>query len=129
MKKIIAITATIFLSLFFVTLIMAPDKAVSSSNSDKGASIPDSVTKILEKSCYPCHSAPGSGMAMMHLNFDNWEKYNPEKQADKAKSICKKATSGKMPTSSFKKNNPDKIPTEKEINTLCNWANSLEIKK
>jgi hypothetical protein len=39
----------------------------------------------------------GNGMAMMHLNLTNWDKFSPEKQADKAKDMCKMVSKGKMP--------------------------------
>jgi hypothetical protein len=131
MKKILAITASVFMVAIIISLISMPSRAFNSpgkTNPSMTSSIPDSVSKILEKSCFPCHSDPGNGMAMMKLNFDKWETYTPEKQADKAKAICKKVSAGKMPTSSFKKNNPDKVPTDKETNILCNWSNSFEKK-
>jgi hypothetical protein len=130
MKKMLAFTAVIVVLTMAASIILVPSRAVSSkfSKSPAGQVIPDSIGALLEKSCFPCHSAPGSGMAMMKLNFDKWDSYSPEKQADKAKSMCKKVTAGKMPTSSFRKNNPDKVPTEKETTMLCNWANSLPTK-
>jgi hypothetical protein len=131
MKKMLAFTTLTVVLIFAATLILAPSNAVSSSKSSNpsvGNPIPDSIGTIIEKSCYPCHSAPGNGMAMSHLNFDKWDNYSPEKQANKANAMCKKVTAGKMPTGSFRKNNPDKVPTEKEVTMLCNWANSLQKK-
>jgi hypothetical protein len=128
MKKIFAITSSILLVTLFATIVIMPGRAISSSNMKSGSSFPDSVGSILEKSCYPCHSEPGNGMAMRRVNFDKWDGYSAEKQTDKAKDICKMVTKGKMPTSSFKKNNPDKVPTDKEVSILCNWAASFEKK-
>ena len=131
MKNIFAFFTAILMLAVTASVLLAPTTAISSSttlNTPAISSIPDSIATILEKSCYPCHSSPASGMAMMKLNFDKWDTYGPEKQADKAKGICKKVTAGKMPTSSFRKNNPDKIPSEKETKILCNWANSFEKK-
>ena len=129
MKKMLTFSAAIVVLTMAASIILVPS-AVSSkfSKTSAGYSIPDSIGDLIEKSCYPCHSAPGTGMAMMKLNFDKWDTYSPEKQMDKAKAMCKKVTAGKMPTSSFRKNNPDKVPTEKETTMLCNWANSIQTK-
>jgi len=35
-------------------------------------------------------------------------------------------TKGKMPPKSFKESNPDAVPTEKEIKTICAWAESIK---
>jgi hypothetical protein len=128
MKKIFAVAVSVLTIAIIVTMIAMPSRAISSSNPSNPSmtsSIPDSVSKIIEKSCFPCHSAPGNGMAMSHLNFDKWETYKPEKQADKAKSMCKQVTKGSMPTKSFRNNNPDKVPTPAEVQVICNWANSF----
>jgi hypothetical protein len=131
MKKFFVVALSALTFAVIVSMIAMPSRAISSSkftNPSMTSSIPDSVSAILEKSCFPCHSEPGNGMAMMKLNFDKWETYTLEKKADKAKAMCKKVSAGKMPTSSFRKNNPEKVPTEKETNVLCNWSNSFEKK-
>lgn len=128
MKKLFAIVVSVFMIAIIVTMIAMPSRAISSSetsNPSMTSSIPDSIGNIIEKSCYPCHSAPGKGMAMMKLNFDNWETYNPEKQADKAKKMCNKVTKGAMPPKSFRNNNPDKVPTQAQVQVICNWAASF----
>ena len=128
MKKIFAIAASVFTIAIIVTMIAMPSRAISSSkssNPEMTSSIPDSVNKILVKSCFPCHSAPGTGMAMMHVDFDKWGTYKPEKQADKAKAMCNKVTKGAMPPKSFQNNNPDKVPTQAQIRIICNWAASF----
>jgi hypothetical protein len=130
MKKMLAFTAAIFVFTIAASIILVPSSSIGSklAKSPAGSVIPDSINGLLEKSCFPCHSSPGNGMAMMKLNFDKWDTYSLEKQADKAQAMCKKVTAGKMPTSSFRKNNPDKVPTDKETTMLCNWANSLKTK-
>jgi hypothetical protein len=128
MKKFFAIAASVFMTAIIITLIAMPSRAFNSTgNPDPSmtSSIPDSVSKILEKSCFPCHSAPGKGMAMSKVNFDNWETYKPEKQAAKANAICKEVTKQGMPPKSFRENNPDKVPTQAEVQVICNWAASF----
>lgn len=128
MKKLFAISVSVFMIAIIVTMIAMPSRAISSSetsNPSMISSIPDSIGNIIEKSCFPCHAAPGNGMAMMKLNFDKWETYKPEKQADKAKAMCNKVTKGAMPPKSFRNNNPDKVPTQAQVQVICNWAASF----
>jgi hypothetical protein len=87
--------------------------------------IPDSVWTIINNSCTDCHSTDGSGMAKSKINFDKWDTYSPEKQANKAEDICEQLKKGSMPPNGFRKNNPDRIPSEKEITMICNWAGSV----
>jgi uncharacterized membrane protein len=131
MKKTLVITVSLIMISFIVMMIAMPSRADSTretSNTAMTTSIPDSVNTILEKSCYPCHSAPGKSMAMSKVNFDKWETYKPEKRADKAEDICKEVTKGGMPPKSFRSNNPEKVPTQAELQIICNWAASMESK-
>ena len=132
MKKLFVIA----LSLIALTMIVTMASNSSGKPATKGTSntvmtpaIPDSVSSILEKSCYPCHSEPGKSMAMSKVNFDKWENYKPEKQADKAEDICKEMKKGGMPPKSFRSNNPEKVPTETDIRIICNWAASFPQEK
>jgi hypothetical protein len=65
-------------------------------------------------------------MACSRLNLSNWTKYAPAKQADKAAAICKEVSKGGMPPKKFKASHPEAVPTEKQVKTLCDWANSLK---
>ena len=131
MRKTLAITASVIMIAIVITMFTTPTRAISSSDSSSPtltSSIPDSVNSIFEKSCYPCHSAPGKSMAMSKVNFDKWETYKPEKQEDKAEDICEEVTKGAMPPKSFRSNNPEKVPTPAQVQTICNWAASMESK-
>ena len=44
--------------------------------------IPDSVFTIIQNSCMDCHATDGNGMAKSKINFDKWDTYSPEKQAE-----------------------------------------------
>ena len=95
------------------------------SKSGKALNIPDPVYKIFEKSCMTCHSEGGKKIAMSHLNFSKWDKYNSEKQASKAKDICEMVTKGKMPPKAFRESKPDLIPTADQLKNICQWSESL----
>jgi hypothetical protein len=111
---------------------MILNKTAAQSSTKKGIvskPISPSVMKIAERSCLKCHTEPGNGMALAHLNLSNWDKFSMEKQADKAKDMCKMVSKDKMPPKSFREKNPDGIPTQKEVKTICDWAQSIQIIK
>ena len=125
MKKILTITLFVAFIGLIVGMVTMPSRAITTAVSydpSVETSVPDSVGSIFERSCYPCHSAPGKSMAMSKLNFDKWDSYKPEKQADKAGDICDEVKKGAMPPKSFQNNNPDKKLSEAEIKILCNWT-------
>ena len=122
MKKAIILSFSILIVVFLSSMIL--NKSAAQSSTKKGIvskPISPSVMKIAERSCLKCHTEPGNGMALAHLNLSNWDKFSMEKQADKAKD--------KMPPKSFREKNPDGVPTQKEVKTICDWAQSIQIIK
>ena len=91
--------------------------------------IPPGVMKIAERSCLKCHAEGGNEMAMMHLNLSNWDKFSPEKQAGKAKDMCKMISKDKMPPKSFREKNPGAAPNQEEVKIICEWSKSIQIIK
>ena len=130
MKKVISITIVV-LGIVFLTSMIVNHLSAQSSQKDSPVSkpIPSSVMKIAERSCVKCHTEGGNGMAMMHLNLSNWDKYSPEKQAGKAKDMCKMISKDKMPPNGFREKNPGAAPTKDEVKIICDWATSIQIEK
>jgi len=122
-------TAAVVCLFFTVGLLINTVSAQTHTQSGGGKAIPESVIKIAEKSCVKCHTEGGNGMALMHLNLSNWDKYSPEKQASKAKNMCKMVMKDKMPPKNFRKNHSEGIPTEAEVKTICDWASSIQVSK
>jgi len=130
MKKAIILSFSMLIVVFLTSMIL--NKTAAQSSTKKGIvskPISPSVMKIAERSCLKCHTEPGNGMALAHLNLSNWDKFSMEKQADKAKDMCKMVSKDKMPPKSFREKNPDGIPTQKEVKTICDWAQSIQIIK
>ncbi len=127
MKKLLMITAA---ALFLTALIVNPLGAQTAQKpmADKKP-IPADVMKIAEKACINCHAEPGNGMALMHVNLSNWDKYSPEKQADKAQAMCKMVSRDKMPPKSFKAKHPEAALSTDDLKTICDWAASLQVAK
>ena len=130
MKKSIIIAISVICAIGIISLIINQLIAQPLSKAGDGKNpIPAVVVKIADKSCVKCHSEPGDFMALGHLNLSQWDKYSPEKQAAKAKSMCNMVSKDKMPPKKFRENHPDGVPTTEEIKTICDWAESLQIAK
>jgi hypothetical protein len=130
MKKSIWITLGVVCVVVFASFIINKITA-SPTGKSSGMSkpIPADVMRIADKSCVKCHTEPGDFMAISHLNLTNWDKYSPEKQADKAKKMCAMVTKDKMPPKGFREKHPEGIPSDKELKTICDWAQSIQMAK
>jgi hypothetical protein len=114
----------------FAVCIANPLKAQISRNpGDSLKSVPAEVQVILKKSCFGCHAEPGKTMALSRINFTKWNEYTSEKQASKAKAMCKKVTKGKMPPKKFRENHPEAVPTADELKILCDWKDTMQNRK
>ena len=130
MKKLTRLAVAAASVLCFIALIINPVSAqTTQAAGTKPNPLPDAVNKIVEKTCMKCHAEPGNAMAQSRVNLTKWAEYSTEKQASKAKSMCKEMTKGKMPPKNFRKENPDVIPTAEEIKTICDWSQSLQVPK
>jgi cytochrome c5 len=129
MKKSVKMIAVIACACLFTALIAHP---VSAQTAEKSAatstSLPADVAKVVDKSCAHCHMEPGNQMALSRVNFTKWDSYDPAKQASKAALIAKEVSKGKMPPKGYKKDNPDKVPTEADIKVISDWSKSLQPK-
>jgi len=127
MKKATSLLA-IAGSFLFLVLFSIQTRPVTGSGigSPGSPNLPDSILKFAQKSCMTCHANDGNGMAKAHLNFDKWDSYGEKKWAGKAQDICNIITKGKMPPKSFRENNPDAVPTDKDIKMVCAWAAALQ---
>ena len=131
MKKTITIILAVSAIMITAAILLMPSTASSSlkPGNPASAAIPDSVMKIFQNSCMDCHSADGNSMAKSHVDFSNWNSYNPEKQAEKALDICEMLTKDAMPPKGWRKYNADRIPTDRQKKAICDWANSLNVQK
>lgn len=125
MKKVAFLILTSGFLFFALSLVLTPEKATGMKNQPgfaNGSVIPDSVFKVIQRACMDCHANDGSAMARGKLNFSKWAEYDAEKQVKKADAMCKELKKGSMPTKGWRKNNPDSVPTQAEVDMICNWA-------
>ena len=112
--------------ILLIVCIASPVKAQGvQKEAEKSKPIPAAVTAILEKSCIGCHSADGSSLAKMHVNFTEWGEYSAEELTSTGQDIAKILNKGKMPPKKFLKKYPEAKLTEEEKTTLIKWAEAL----
>ena len=127
MKKTIVFSLAVLGIVFLTSMVINHSSALpSQKDGTVSKPIPPAVMKIAERSCLKCHAEGGNEMAMMHLNLSNWDKFSPEKQAGKAKDMCKMISKDKMPPKGFREKNPGAAPNQEEIKIICDWAQSIQ---
>ena len=130
MKKTIIITFVVLGIVFLTSMIINHSSAQSSKKTGiVSKPIPAGVMKIADRSCVKCHTTGGEGMALMHLDLSNWDKFSMEKQADKAADMCRMVSKDKMPPKGFREKNPGAAPTPEEVKIICEWSKSIQIIK
>jgi hypothetical protein len=129
MKKITFTLTTVSFICLITASVMKPSNALGQQeNPSMKISMPDSVAMILAKSCIGCHDSGGSKLASSKWSYSGWASYSDEKQAKKSDAMCRAITKGSMPPKKVRKENPEKIPTAAQIETICKWAASLNKK-
>jgi hypothetical protein len=129
MKKLTSI-ALIAVSVFLAfTFAFNPQTVTGSAKGNApgpGTPLPDSIHKIIKKACMDCHADDGNFMAKGKVNFSSWDKYDSEKQFNKANTMCKELTKSAMPPKKWRAKNPGDVPTQAEVDMICRWAKSLQ---
>jgi mono/diheme cytochrome c family protein len=120
MKKSAFVITAMVLVIFVIAASFRPARVAQGPKT-----IPDSVYAVFEKSCIGCHSSSGNKMAASHVNFDNWDTYSKDKQADKVADISKVMNKGAMPPAGFRKNNPGKVPSPADVAKVTAWAKTF----
>ena len=140
-----------FLLLLFVLIqFIRPKKNQSSVESRNDITrhykVPDSVLRLLKRSCYDCHSnntvypwydriQPVAWWLQYHvdhgkhsLNFSEFAAYTPARQAKKLKAIGKQIKEDGMPLGSYLWIHKDAALSQDEKNLVIAWADSLAAK-
>lgn len=102
----------------------------------------DATRQILKRSCYNCHSnetvwpwyshiAPISWLvvddvteAREHLNFSEWDKYNPKQQSHKIEEMIEEIKEGEMPLTLYLIMHPGAKMADEDVMVLTKWAES-----
>lgn len=86
------------------------------------AVFPADVQKVLENSCFDCHSDASSNVkAKAKMNLTNWADLSDSKKVGKMQAIKDEVSEGKMPPAKYSTNYPDHALTKENKETLIKW--------
>ncbi len=147
--KIIKKILVALLFVFIVMQFIRPEKNVM-ENDEKTAFLTETnpskeVQKILETSCYDCHSntteypwyntivpvsywlADHIKEGKRHLNFSEWEKYSKNKKDHKLGEIYEVVENGEMPLKEYIWTHSDANLTQKQITLVMDWVKKTRL--
>ena len=114
-------------------------EAISESSLIRIYEVPETVSRVLQKACFDCHSnttrypwysnvQPLGWILANHirkgkadLNFDEFGKYSGRKQKNKLKAVVNQIRDDKMPLRSYTWMHKDARLSEDEKQLLINW--------
>lgn len=130
-----------------VAQFIQPKKNKGSLNDElflKETNTPLEVKKILEKSCYDCHSnktrypsysnitplnfwiANHINQGKKHLNFSQWGEYNKYQKATSLDKMYKEVKYRKMPLKTYILKHPKANLSKEQVHLVTDWLSSLK---
>lgn len=144
MKKTLKIIAIALVVIFIAIQFYRPDftnPPISAEQTlESTAQVPETVEKILTRSCNDCHSnktaypwysqiAPSSWFLSNHikegrteLNFSEWGTYEARRKRRKLDEICDQIKTREMPLPSYLWIHWGAKLSDEDIKTLCDWT-------
>ncbi len=150
MKKVFKNLLLLLLVVVIILQFIHPEKNISSPDSlltndiSKVYLVPDSINKILQISCYDCHSnntiypwyskiQPVAWWLNNHIvegkrevNFSEFATYRIGRQYKKLEEIIKQVKEDEMPLSSYTLIHRNAILTADQKSVIANWAASIK---
>jgi len=127
MKKTLVILSITLSVIVIAAMTLTPAKGTGHKGqiSSGSSSIPDSLYKVFQTSCFHCHTDSGKVMAKSMVNFSSWDKYEQKDKVKKGNLICKQISEGNMPPKSAIKSRPGIALTDAQVKSICKWVTSL----
>jgi mono/diheme cytochrome c family protein len=124
MKRFIISTFIIIAAALAVTAFSIPSGQDNNPPQDKAPVLfPEDVQKILETSCYDCHTeASSNAKAKMKLNISKWSEMSDAKKVGKMESISETIKSGEMPPAKYLEKFPEKALTQEQKDIVTKWV-------
>jgi mono/diheme cytochrome c family protein len=128
MKKVFYFSGKLW-QIALITILANVSIASGQTEKEQHFPIPDSLNKIFQTSCMPCHGSQGGRLPGARLDFSRWDGYDAAKEAEKASLICSVIRKGTMPPKSVRDSKPENIPTKEQADLICKWAETLKAEK
>jgi hypothetical protein len=128
MKKQILYSIAIFVTFLAIMAFTVPVNIFSGNRvnppQEKVVSpFPENVAKVLETSCYDCHSDASSNVkATGKLNFSKWNDLTAAQKVGKMQDIMDVTKKGDMPPAKYVTNYPDRAPGQEQKDIVIKWA-------
>ena len=105
---------------------------------------PENVKKILETTCYDCHSnktvypwyhnitpvnfwlASHVKDGKKHLNFSKWDEYSLKKKAHKMDELYEEVEEGEMPLASYTWTHSEANLTQEQVDAVVAWGKKAQ---
>jgi hypothetical protein len=141
-------TAIVFVLILLISQFFEPEKnegnIASVTHFIKETNPSADVKKILETSCYDCHSnktiypwyhsitpvnywlAHHVKEGKQHLNFSKWNEYSLKKKAHKMEELFEEVEEGEMPLKSYSWTHSEANLTPEQIKAVVNWGKKAQ---
>jgi len=84
---------------------------------------PENVAKVLETSCYDCHSdASSNEKALLKVNFSKWNDQTAAQKVAKMQDITDVLKKGDMPPAKYTAKYPDRAMNQEQKDLIMKWA-------
>ncbi len=121
-KSITSVFLLLLAALAFMAFAAPTGKDINPPQDKTAALFPEDIQKIMETSCYDCHTAASTGeKAKMKLNFSKWSEMTSAKKVGKLEGITEVITSGDMPPAKYLAKFPDKALTTEQKEQVTKW--------
>jgi hypothetical protein len=146
--KIIKKILVLLLIVFVIVQFFGPEKnegdLASLSIFIEETNPPENVKKILETSCYDCHSSKTEYPwynsitpvnywlaghvkdGKKHLNFSNWSEYSLKRKEHKMDELHEEVAKKKMPLESYTYTHSEANLTQEQIDAVVTWGKKVQ---
>lgn len=130
MKKQFLSVAALFVAALAIMAFTIPSGEIMNPPQEQVApAFPEDVQKILETSCYDCHTDAATNIkAKSKLNFSKWAEYSDAKKVGKMESINEEIVKGDMPPGKYITNYPEKAPGQQQKDIIGKWVTETSAK-
>jgi hypothetical protein len=128
MKKLIISGFVLFATLLAIMAFTFPGiKTIASTNNPPQEKVvpvfPENVDKILQTSCFDCHSETSSNTkALLKVNFSKWNDLTAAQKVGKMQDIIDILKKGDMPPEKYLAKYPDRAPGQEQKDIIIKWA-------
>lgn len=126
MKRVIPLSIlAIGLLVAYVSLSTPEDSSLYEMNlqAEDDVEFPAEVAKLLENSCYDCHTtASKNDDAKDALDFNKWNDLKTSKKISALDGICEVIESGDMPPKKYLEHYPATALSDDQVKLICDWV-------